>query len=156
MEVNCQRCQAPIDPESSYCSACGLPQLTYSNEETPGPISQQPWHEGGDDAGEVVWRTALRISFLMAIPAGIACSIVSPLGNLWLSLDGNRRCMGRRHLCSPRAATLDHRRRRHRIGLVAGIFSAWFSFIISSIALFTQRYFFHQGAEIDSQFKTLR
>ena len=153
MEVNCQRCQAPIDPESSYCSACGLPQLTYSSDETPGPISQQPWHEGGDDAGEVVWRTALRISFLMAIPAGIACSIVSPLGNygfIWMAIAAAWVVAIYVRRVQPPWITAGA---GIRIGLVAGIFSAWFSFIISSIALFTQRYFFNQGAEIDSQFK---
>jgi hypothetical protein len=153
MEVNCQRCQAPIDPENSYCSACGLPQLTYSSEETPGPVSQQPWHEGGDDAGEVVWRTALRVALFMSIPAGFACSIVSPLGSygfVWMAI------------ASAWVVAIYVRRVQPpwitagagvRIGLVAGIFSAWFSFIISSGTLFTQRFFFHQGAEIDSQFK---
>jgi hypothetical protein len=153
MEVNCQRCQAAIDPDNSYCSACGLPQLTYSTDETPGPISQQPWHEGGDDAGEVVWRTALRISFLMSIPAGIACSIVSPLGNyglIWMAVAAAWVVAIYVRRVQPAWITAGA---GVRIGLISGVFSSWFAFFISSIALFTQRFLFHQGAEIDSQFK---
>src|ERR1019366_5570916 len=133
MEVNCQRCQAPIDPESSYCSACGLPQLTYSTEETPGPVSQQPWHEGGDDAGEVVWRTALRVAFLMAIPAGMACSTVSPFGLyglLWMAISAGWLVAIYVRRVQPPWITAGA---GIRIGLVSGIFTAWFAFFISSI-----------------------
>jgi hypothetical protein len=153
MEVNCQRCQAPIDPESSYCSACGLPQLVYSSDETPGPISQQPWHEGGDDAGEIVWRPALRIAFLISIPTGIACSMVSPLGNyglLWMAVAAAWVVALYVRRVQPPWITAGA---GVRIGLVAGIFSAWFAFCISSVALLAQRYVFHQGAEIDADFK---
>ncbi len=152
MEKICHRCQSELNPEGNFCPHCGLPQINFSTDETPGPISQQPWHQGGDDAGEIVWRPAMRIAFITAIPTGIACSMVSPIVGyfkiLWMLLAAASVVALYVRRVQPPWITAGA---GARIGLVSGIFTAWIAFLVSSISFFTQRFIFGNGAVIDTE-----
>jgi hypothetical protein len=153
MEKICHRCQGELNTEGNYCPACGLPQILFSSDETPGPVSLQPWHQGDTDAGEVAWRPAMRIALFTAIPAGIACSMVSPIGFfklIWMLLAAASVVALYVRRVQPPWITAGA---GARIGLVSGIFTAWIAFLISSIAFFTQRFVFGNGAVIDTEWK---
>src|ERR1700740_762400 len=88
METTCHRCHQPVDAESCYCPACGLPQLVYTSEANPGQTPQEKLIEAVSDASAVKWRPALRAAMLVAIPAGLLSSGISPVGTLglfWMS-----------------------------------------------------------------------
>lgn len=154
MEKICHRCQGELNAEGNYCPACGLPQILFSSDETPGPVSLQPWHQGDTDAGEVAWRPAMRIALFSAIPTGIACSMGSPFvdfGIIWMTLAAASVVALYVRRVQPPWITAGA---GIRIGLVTGIFTSWITFLISSIARFTQRFVFGNGAFIDEEWKS--
>ena len=82
MEITCNRCHQPVEAESCYCAACGLPQLVYTSETNAAQTPQENVTEAVRDASSVQWRPALRAAMLVAIPAGFltvrdAASLVS-------------------------------------------------------------------------------
>src|SRR5579864_1994948 len=88
MESTCNRCHQPVDPESCYCAACGLPQLVYTTEGNSGPTQQERLTEAVSDASSIRWKPALRAAMLVAVPAGLLSSGLSPVGTLglfWMS-----------------------------------------------------------------------
>lgn len=154
MEKICQRCQGELNPESNFCPACGLPQILYSNDETPGPISQQPWHIGGIDAGEVAWHPAMRIAFIVAVPAGIACAMATnygPLKLIWMLLVASFVVALYVRRVQPPWITAGA---GARIGLVSGIFTAGITFLATGIAFFSRRFFFGDGASMDANWSS--
>src|ERR1035438_9198185 len=84
MEITCNRCHQAVLAENSYCPACGLPQLMYGADAPLGQAQPVRWDEPVRDAGSVDWKPALRAALLLAIPAGVLTSGVSPLGALGL------------------------------------------------------------------------
>jgi len=153
MEVNCPRCQHTLTPESNYCASCGLPQLVYSSEETPGPVSQESWNEAPTDAGEIAWKPALQSAMMLAIPAGLICSAISPVGFfrlIWMSAAAAWVVILYIRRVEPAWITAGA---GARIGLVTGLLSGWVSLVISGVAIFLERYIFHHGNELDAQWK---
>jgi hypothetical protein len=155
MEVTCTRCHQTIQTENCYCPACGLPQLVYPENVPPGQTPPVRWDGTGRDAGSVDWKPALRAALLLAVPAGLLSSGVSPLGALgliWMAI------------AAAWAVTLYMRSRRPawitlgagvRIGLVTGLLAGWLAFGVSGSALFVQRFLLHQSSQIDGIYKTL-
>jgi len=154
MEVTCTRCHQAVQASNCYCAVCGLPQLVYPSDAPPGQTPSERWNDIGRDAGSVDWKPALRAALLLAVPAGVLTSGVSPLGALgllWMAI------------AAVWAVTLYMRSQRPalitlgagaRIGLVTGLLAGWLAFGISGIALFAQRFFLHQSSQIDAEWKT--
>ena len=153
MEITCSRCHQPVDADSCYCPACGLPQLVYSSDANAGQVPQEKWTGAIADASVVEWRPALRAAILMALPAGLLSSEVSRaglLGLFWMIA------------AAAWAVTLYTRSQRSawitvgagaRIGLVTGLLAATLAFSVTGIALFLERFVFHQSATIDGEWR---
>jgi hypothetical protein len=155
METLCHRCHQAVSDEDCYCPNCGMPQLVYAAEAGSAQAEQGLPDEIVQDAGTVDWKAALRAAIMMAIPAGVLSSAVSPLGNfglVWMSV------------AAAWAVALYTRSRRPawltmgagaRIGLVTGLLAAWLSFAISGGALFVERFLLHQSGQIDAAYSSL-
>jgi hypothetical protein len=101
--------------------------------------------------GEVAWRPALRAAVMLAVPAGVLCSGLIPVGQslglIWM--------VG----AAAWAVSLYVKRTRPvgltmgagaRIGLVTGLFASWLTLGVNGAQLWLSRFVFHQGGEIDS------
>lgn len=159
MEATCQRCHEILRDGDRYCPACGLPQLTFIADETPvvalgeDDVQDQVGVAGGRAglANGIVWRTALRAALMLAVPAGVLCSGLIPIGQslgiFWI--------IG----AAAWAVSLYFKRTRPgwlsmgtgaRIGLVTGLFASWLSLSVNGISLWAARFVFHQGGQMDS------
>jgi hypothetical protein len=154
MEITCTRCHRAVEEDSSYCPACGLPKLVYSPEETNGQVPYEEWNAPAQDASCVDWKTALRFAFLVAVPAGILCSGLSPVGFfglLWMASAAVWAVILYMRSKQPAWITMGA---GARIGLVTGILAGWLAFSISGSTLFVERFVLHQSSQIDSEWKT--
>lgn len=154
MEISCNRCHRTVQADDCYCPSCGLPQLVYEADAEEGENQAERWQGAIRDASTVEWKPALRAALLLAVPAGLLSSGVSPLGFfglLWMSA------------AAAWAVTLYVRKQRPawitlgagvRIGLVTGILAGWLAFSISGGALFVNRFVLHHAAQIDSEWKS--
>src|ERR1035441_4605381 len=86
MEITCTRCHQTVQVENSYCPACGLPQLVYTPDEARDQTLPEQEGEAVRDASTVDWKKAVQVVLMLAIPAGLLCSLLSPLGVLVLPL----------------------------------------------------------------------
>jgi hypothetical protein len=131
-----------------------LPKLVYSSEEAGAPAHVDSVDDAPpQDASVIDWKPALRASVLMAVPAGLLSSELSPvsgLGLLWMAT------------AAIWAVILYMRSKRSpwittgagaRIGLVTGILAGWLAFTVSGAALFTQRFLLHQAVQLDAQYE---
>lgn len=155
MEITCNRCHQSVPAESCYCPACGLPQLVYSSEDGAGAVPAERWTEAVRDASSVEWKPALRAAMMLAIPAGLLSCGFSPVGILglfWMAA------------ASAWAVSLYVRKQRPawitmgagaRIGLVTGLMAGWLAFSATGLALFSKRYFLHQGQEFDDFWRAI-
>jgi hypothetical protein len=153
MEITCNRCHQTVQPEDCYCPACGLPKLVYSANDVPGQAQPEPWNETVQDASVVAWKPAIRAALLLAVPAGLLCSGLSPVGVLglvWMAA------------AAAWTVVLYVRRQRPawitigagaRIGLVTGLLAGWLAFSVSGGALFVERFVLHQSSQIDAEWK---
>ncbi len=152
MEINCNRCHQPVEAESCYCPTCGLPQLVYTAESGTGQILPERT-ETVRDASSLDWKAAMRAAILLAIPAGVLSSGISPVGILglfWMLA------------AAAWAVTLYVRGQRPawittgagaRIGLVTGLIAGAVAFGVSGSTLFVQRVVLHQSGTIDNEWK---
>jgi hypothetical protein len=153
MEITCSRCHQPVQAENCYCSVCGLPQLVYAADGTPGQV--QPDHGDGvvRDASCLAWKPALRAALLVAIPAGVLCSTLTQLGSLgflWMVSAATWAVV--LYVRSQKSAWITLGAGA-RIGLVTGLLGGWLSFGLSSGFLFFQRFVLHESGLIDSNWK---
>jgi hypothetical protein len=153
LENTCQRCHETLRDTDRYCPSCGLPQLIYVAAETPAITlvdGEAPANGEISFAMDgIAWRPALQAALMLAIPAGLLSSSLSPvLALVWV--------MG----AAAWAVGLYAKRARHgalsmgsgaRIGLVTGLFAAWLSFGLNGVALWVTRFLRHQGGQIDSE-----
>lgn len=149
MEMTCTRCHATLQQEDCYCPACGLPQLVYSAEEGAAQGQAERWNEPMRDASVVVWRPALRAVLMVAVPAGLLCSGLSPVGIfglLWMSAAAAWAVV--LYVRSQRAPWITLGAGA-RIGLVTGILGGWTAAGATGITLVVMRFFLHQGKDID-------
>lgn len=155
MEITCSRCHGTVGAEDCYCPACGLPQLVYSAEDSAAQGQPERWNEAVRDASMVAWRPALRLTLMMAIPAGILCSGLSPVsifGLLWMSAAAAWAVV--LYVRSQQAAWITLGAGA-RIGLVTGIFGGWTAAAATGLTLVAMRFMLHQGSEIDAIWKTM-
>lgn len=149
MEITCSRCHQTVQTGNCFCPVCGLPQLVYSGENSAGPEQPEKWPEVVRDAASVEWKPALRFALALAVPAGILCSLLSPLNILALLVMGATGAW---------VVALYMRNRRPswltlgagaRLGLVTGILGGWTAVTASGVALYAARYWFHSGKIFD-------
>jgi hypothetical protein len=153
MEITCNRCHRTLQAGDCYCPACGLPQLVYTAETLPEPNQPQHWDEVVPDASTIQWKAALRVALLLAIPAGILSSEISPVGFFglfWMAAAASWAvALYIRHQ-QPAWITLGA---GARIGLVTGLLATWLASGISGGALFAQRFLLHHASQIDAEWK---
>jgi hypothetical protein len=149
MELTCSRCHQTVLDEYCYCPACGLPQLVYSADNSADAGQRDRWSEAVRDASTVDWHSALRSTLPIAIPAGILCSMLSPVGIFGLILMGGTAAW---------AVVLYSRKQRPawitigagaRIGLVTGIVASWTAAAATGLSLYALRFWLHQGNLFD-------
>ena len=157
MEITCSRCHQPVIAESCYCPTCGLPQLLYTSEGNASQVEHEKWNEVVSDASAVEWKPALRAAMLLALPAGLLSCGISPVGGSILGLV--------LMVAASAWAVTIYVKGQHpawitmgagaRIGLVTGLMAAALAFAITGIALFLERFAFHQSGVMDTQWKML-
>src|SRR5208283_4807806 len=155
MELTCTRCQQTIQSSDCFCPGCGLPQLLYTSDGTAAQTLPEPGSGQPRDASQIQWKIALRSAFLLAIPAGLFCSLLSPVGIFGLLLmAGTGAWVVELYLRGQtgRWLTLGA---GARIGLVAGVVGSWTSAAITGVTLFAMRFWLHQGGVIDSFWQTV-
>jgi hypothetical protein len=149
MEVTCSRCHQTVQDGTCYCPNCGLPQLVFSAENSVEAGQGQRWGEAVRDANSIDWNSALRSTLPLAIPAGILCSMLSPVSILGLPLMGATAAWVvvlyiRSH--QPAWITVGA---GARIGLVTGVVGSWTAAAMSGLSLYAMRYWLHRGSMID-------
>jgi len=142
-----------------YCAACGLPQLVIAETDAGSEAVASPGAEAEGDrtgftgeGGEIHWRQALKMALLVAIPAGMVCSRMSPLGLIWMLLAAVWvvRLYARRTASSRVTARVGA-----RIGFVTGLLTGWLALAIDCVDLWFERYVRHQGGQIDSDMEQI-
>ena len=155
MELTCSRCHETVQDGYRYCPACGLPQLVYSTENSAGDGERDRWNEAVRDANTVDWRAAVRSILPLAIPTGILCSLLSPVGIFGVLLMG---------VAAAWAVALYARNLRPswitvgagvRIGLVTGIVGGWTAAAATGLSLYAMRFWLHKGDSFDSFWQSL-
>jgi hypothetical protein len=155
MEITCTRCHQAVEAENCYCSTCGLPQLLYAAEAIPGQAPPERFAEPIRDASTVDWKRATRAAVALAVPAGLLCSLFSPVsifGLLWMSVAAAWAVA--LYLRSQRPAWITIGAGA-RIGLVTGLIGGWMAAAASGMTLFVMRFFLHQGKTLDETWQTI-
>jgi hypothetical protein len=149
MEITCTRCHQTVQDDNCYCPTCGLPRLVYSAEGAQGLPQPERWNEPVRDASTVAWKPAIRAAVTLAIPAGILCSMLSPVSIFGLFLMA---------MAAAWTVVLYMRSQRPawitvgagaRIGLVTGLMGSWIAAATTGVTLFVMRFFLHQGRFFD-------
>lgn len=154
MEITCNRCHQTILAENCYCPACGLPQLLYAADGPAGQAQPERWNEAVRDASSVDWKPALRAALLLAVPAGLLSSGLSPVGVFglfWMAAAAAWAVVLYMRSQRPAWVTIGA---GARIGLVTGLLAGWLAFGVSGAALFVERFLFHQSSQIDAEWKS--
>ena len=155
MEITCNRCHPPVEPDSCYCPASGLPQLVYTSETNNGPAQQEKWTDAGSDAGTVDWKPALRVAMILALHAGLLSCGLSPVGRLgmiWMPAAAAWAVMLYARGQRPGWITMGS---GARIGFVTGLIAAWVAFAATGFSLFAIRDFLGQGKLIDEAWQSI-
>jgi hypothetical protein len=155
METTCTRCHQAVEADACFCPFCGLPQLVYSTEDAEGQMAAETGNAPVRDAGSVDWKPAIRTALTLAIPAGILCSMLSPVSILGLLLmAGTSAWVVAIYLRKEKPAWLTIGAGA-RIGLVTGLLGAWTAAGATGLSLFSMRFFFHQGKDFDNLWENL-
>ena len=149
MELNCSRCHQTVQDGYCYCPNCGLPQLVFSAENSADAGQRERWDEAVRDANTVDWNSALRSTLPLAIPAGILCSVLSPVSILGLLLMGATAAwVVALYIRSHRPAWITVGAGA-RIGFVTGVVGSWTAAAMSGLSLYAMRFWLHQGSAFD-------
>jgi hypothetical protein len=155
MDLTCSRCHQTVQSEDCYCPLCGLPQLLYTSDDAAGQAQPEPWVGAARDASQVDWKPALRSALALAIPAGLFCSIPSPVGIFGLLLmAGTAAWVVALYMRSQRPAWITIGAGA-RIGFVTGIVGSWTSAAVTGITLFAMRFWLHQGGVFDGFWQSI-
>lgn len=149
MELSCSRCHQTVQDGYCFCPACGLPQLVYSTESSGDAGQGERWDEPVRDANSVDWNSALRSTFPLAIPAGILCSMLSPVSVFGLIVMGATAAwVVALYLRAQRPAWITVGAGA-RIGFVTGVVGSWTAAAMSGLSLYALRFWLHQGSAFD-------
>lgn len=150
MEITCSRCHQTLQEGACYCPSCGLPQLFYTTEDGRETGQVESWPGAVRDASSVNWRAALRASLMLAIPAGLLCSLLSPvsvLGLFWMAAAAAWTVTLYVRNQQPAWITMGA---GARIGLVTGVLGGWTAAFASGLTLYAMRFLFHRGQIFDN------
>jgi len=150
-----RRIPQTVESDNCYCPTCGLPQLLYSAENVPGQVAPEHFNEPIRDASTVDWKRAMRATLAVAVPAGLLCSLFSPVsifGLLWMAIAAAWAVS--LYLRSQRPAWITIGAGA-RIGLVTGLIGGWMAAAASGITLFVMRFILHEGKTIDDTWQTM-
>jgi hypothetical protein len=152
VEIACHRCHRTVQPDSSFCPSCGLPQLVYETEQAAD--SSQPERPGDEvcDAGSVNWLPVLRLAAVLAIPAGILSNFLGILGPLLMAFSAASVVLLYMRDRRPAWITMGA---GARIGLVSGVIGGWSAIATAGIGLFVMRFWLHQGKVFDDFWTSL-
>jgi hypothetical protein len=149
MELSCSRCHQTVQDGYCYCPSCGLPQFVYSAENSADAGQRERWGEAVRDANTVDWNSAMRSTLPLAIPAGILCSMFSPVSIFGLLLMGAAAAwVVALYVRSHRPAWIPVGAGA-RIGLVTGVVGGWTAAAVSGLSLYAMRFWLHQGSVFD-------
>jgi hypothetical protein len=155
MEQTCNRCHQTVQEGNCYCPVCGLPQLVYSAESAAAQGQPERWNQAVRDAGSIDWRPGLRLALLLAVPAGIVCSLLSPVNVLaLLVMTATSAWVVALYMRNQRPAWITIGAGA-RLGLVTGLLAGWTSAAASGAALYAARYWFHSGKMFDDFWETM-
>lgn len=155
MELTCNRCRQTVQAGDCYCPVCGLPQFVYTAEDSAGPDQPERWGEPVRNAGSIDWKPALRLVLLLAVPAGMLCSILSPVGILGLLLIvATSVWVVALYMRSQRPAWITIGAGA-RIGLVTGVVGGWTAAAMTGVSLYAMRFWLHQGQVFDNFWQNL-
>ncbi len=155
MELTCSRCHQTVQEGSCYCPVCGLPQFVYSAENATGQGQPDRWSQAVRDAGSIDWRPGLRLALSVAVPAGLVCSLLSPVNVLaLLVMTATSAWVVGLYMRSQRPAWITIGAGA-RLGLVTGILAGWTAVAASGVGLFAARYWFHSGKIFDNFWETM-
>jgi hypothetical protein len=155
MEQTCNRCHQGVPDGSCFCPVCGLPQLVYSAEDNANQGQPERWNQVVRDAGSIDWRPGLRLSLSLALPAGIVCSLLSPMNVLaLLVMTATSAWVVGLYMRSQRPAWITIGAGA-RLGLVTGVLAGWTSAAASGVALYAARYWFHSGKIFDDFWESM-
>jgi len=150
MELTCNRCHQTVQPEDCFCPVCGLPQIVYSTDGAAGQGDPERWEDRVRDAGTVDWKPALRSAIALAVPAGIFCSVPSPVGIFGvLLMAGTAAWVVALYIRNRQPAWITIGAGA-RIGLVTGIVGSWTAAIVTGITLYALRFWLHHGELFDN------
>jgi hypothetical protein len=149
MELSCSRCHQTVQNEYCYCPNCGLPQFVFSAENSAGAGQGERWGDAVRDANTVDWNSALRSTLPVAIPAGILCSVLSPLSILGLILMGATAGWVVAHYIRAHRPAWITVGAGARIGFVTGVVGSWTAAAVSGLSLYALRFWLHQGSWLD-------
>ena len=149
MEITCNRCHQTVQAENCYCPVCGLPQFVYSADGASGQGQPEKWNEPMRDAGSVDWKAALRAAIMLAVPAGMLCSFLSPLGVFGFLLMAATAAWVVVLYVRGQQAVWITMGAGARICLVTGVLGGWTAVATTGITLFCMRFFFHAGKSFD-------
>jgi RNA polymerase subunit RPABC4/transcription elongation factor Spt4 len=146
MELTCSRCHRTVQTEDCFCPVCGLPQIVFDQSDSPAAGQTENSEAPARDASSIDWKTALRYCLMLAVPAGILCSLLAHLGILLMGVIGF--CAVVLYVRSQRPAWITTGAGA-RIGLVTGIIGGWTAAAAMALTLFSMRYWLHQGQAFD-------
>ncbi len=155
MELTCSRCHQTVQDGICFCPTCGLPQLVYSAENSGDAGQGERWGEVVRDANSVDWNSALRSTLPLAIPAGILCSMLSPVSILGLLLMGAAAAWVVALYMRSHRPTWITVGAGARIGFVTGVVGSWTAAAVSGLSLYAMRFWLHQGSAFDDFWQTL-
>ena len=149
MEISCTRCHHTVQTEDCYCPVCGLPQLVYTADGSAGPGQPDRWNEAVRDAGSVDWKSALRSALMLAVPAGILCPMLYPIGFFGLFLMALAAAWVVVHYVRSQRPAWITIGAGARIGLATGLMSSALAATMIGASMFSMRFFFHDGQYFD-------
>jgi hypothetical protein len=155
MELTCSRCHQTVQDGNCFCPSCGLPQLVYSAENSGDAAQGERWGEAVRDANAVDWNSALKSTLPLAIPAGILCSLLSPVSILGLLLMGAAAAWVVALYMRSQRPTWITVGAGARIGFVTGVVGSWTAAAVSGLSLYAMRFWLHQGNAFDDFWQTL-
>jgi len=154
MELTCSRCHQTVRSEDCFCPVCGLPQILYTADGAESQNQAETWQGAVRDASQVEWKPALRSVLALAVPAGLFCSLVSPLGIFGILLmSGAAAWVVALYMRSRRPAWITIGAGA-RIGLVTGIVGGWTAAAITGATLYAMRFWLHEGSVFDNFWQT--
>lgn len=150
MDTVCHRCGTTLNTSESFCPHCGAPQLRFEASDEQTPYQSEPPAPGLHLGQAILWRPAVQVALLVAIPVGFLSSLFD-FSILWVLAGG----FGAVALYQRKAPAMLNARSGWRIGMLVGVMAAFLSSLVDGISMVVERYLLHHGASIDQKLISL-